>query len=214
VPSWTGVIASLLLVALAAIALSAAVGSDPGADRGRRARGHSAGRRRGTASGDLRPHRPTGRVRLVIVMIVIAGQVAGRRGRGLRRARWSATAGVAMGSIITLGALLALGVIAVQPRVVVPVGGMIVSGAMLASGLPCAGCVRMPSRPARPSKPGCVWGSRRGRRSCRINDRRCAPRCCPRVTGQAMRLCGHPRSSLGEHDEGVEEVLAVFCGGG
>jgi putative ABC transport system permease protein len=71
----------------------------------------------------------------VVVMIVIAGQVAGRRGRGLRRARWSATAGVAVGTVITLGGLLLLGVIAVQPRVVVPLGGMIVSGAMLASGL-------------------------------------------------------------------------------
>src|SRR5258705_13125512 len=35
----------------------------------------------------------------VIVMIVIAGQGAGRRGRGLRRAPWSATPGVAAGTI-------------------------------------------------------------------------------------------------------------------
>src|SRR5258705_3745875 len=71
----------------------------------------------------------------VIVMVIIAGHIAGRRGRGLRRAPWSATAGVAVGTIITLGGLLLLRVIAMQPRVVVPLGGMIVSGAMLAAGL-------------------------------------------------------------------------------
>jgi putative ABC transport system permease protein len=71
----------------------------------------------------------------VIVMVVIAGQVAGRRGRGLRRARWSATAGVTAGTIITLGTLLLLRVIAIQPRVVVLLGGMIVFEAMLAAGL-------------------------------------------------------------------------------
>ncbi len=68
-------------------------------------------------------------------MVIIAGHIAGRRGRGLRRAPWSATAGVAVGTIITLGGLLLLRVIAMQPRVVVPLGGMIVSGAMLAAGL-------------------------------------------------------------------------------
>jgi putative ABC transport system permease protein len=71
----------------------------------------------------------------VIAMVLIAGQVAGRRGRGLRRASLSATAGVALGTIITLGVLLVLGVIAMQPRVVVPLGGMTVSAAMLASGI-------------------------------------------------------------------------------
>lgn len=69
------------------------------------------------------------------LMVVVAGQVAGRRGRGLPRARVAATLGVAVGSSATLGALLAFGVIPSQPRVVVPVGGMIVSGAMQASGL-------------------------------------------------------------------------------
>jgi putative ABC transport system permease protein len=71
----------------------------------------------------------------VLVMIGIAGQVAGRRGRGLPRAAFSATAAVAIGSVVTLGALLLLGVISTESRVVVPVGGMIVSGAMLAAGI-------------------------------------------------------------------------------
>lgn len=71
----------------------------------------------------------------VVLMVLIAGQVAGRRGAGLPRARWAATAGVATGSVLTLAALLSLGVLPTQPRVVVPVGGMIVSGAMQAAGI-------------------------------------------------------------------------------
>ncbi|GLY64760.1 ABC transporter permease [Amycolatopsis taiwanensis] len=71
----------------------------------------------------------------VALMIVIAGQVAGRRGAGLPHARGTATAGVAAGSVITLGTLVALGVISSESRVVVPIGGMIVSGAMQATGL-------------------------------------------------------------------------------
>ncbi|MGW6928421.1 ABC transporter permease [Lentzea sp. NPDC054927] len=71
----------------------------------------------------------------VVVMILIAGQVAGRRGGGLPRARWAATAGVATGSAVTLGALVVLGVISTQARVIVPIGGMIVSGAMQAAGV-------------------------------------------------------------------------------
>jgi putative ABC transport system permease protein len=71
----------------------------------------------------------------VALMVLVAGQVAGGRGRGLPSARAAATVGVAAGAATTLGALLAFGVIPAQPRVVVPVGGMIVSGAMQATGL-------------------------------------------------------------------------------
>ncbi|WP_067821326.1 ABC transporter permease [Nocardia inohanensis] len=71
----------------------------------------------------------------VVMMVVIAGQVAGRRGAGLPRARWSATVGVAVGASITLGALIGLGIVSTQARVVVPVGGMIVSSAMQATGI-------------------------------------------------------------------------------
>jgi len=69
------------------------------------------------------------------VMVVIAGQVAGRRGRGLRNARGVATASVAVAAALTLGVLIAFGVIQSAPRVVVPVGGMVVSGAMQATGV-------------------------------------------------------------------------------
>lgn len=86
----------------------------------------------------------------VALMIVIAGQVAGRRGRGLPRSRWTATAGVAVGSAVTLGTLVGLGVIATQARVIVPVGGMIVSGAMQATGVALRR-LREDARTARPA---------------------------------------------------------------
>ncbi|MFG2028071.1 ABC transporter permease [Streptomyces sp. NPDC048825] len=63
-------------------------------------------------------------------MTLIAGQVAGRRARGLPRARLTATTAVAVGTAATLGVLLVLEVIDARPRVVIPVGGMVVSGAM------------------------------------------------------------------------------------
>jgi putative ABC transport system permease protein len=69
------------------------------------------------------------------LMVVIAGQVAGRRGGGVPRSRMAATIGVAAGGGSTLLALVLLGVIAAQARVVVPVAGMIIGGSMQASGL-------------------------------------------------------------------------------
>jgi len=86
----------------------------------------------------------------VTIMILIAGQVAGRRGAGLPHARWAATVGVAVGSVTTLGALLALGVIATQARIVVPIGGMIVSGSMQAGGVALRR-LREDARQARPA---------------------------------------------------------------
>ncbi|MEV5834605.1 iron export ABC transporter permease subunit FetB [Nocardia sp. NPDC052112] len=71
----------------------------------------------------------------VVLMVLVAGQVAGRRGKGVPRARRAATIGVGTGSAITLGALILFQVISTQARVVVPVGGMIVSGAMQATGI-------------------------------------------------------------------------------
>ncbi|UJB39612.1 ABC transporter permease [Streptomyces sp. A1-5] len=69
------------------------------------------------------------------LMVLVAGQVAARRARGLPRALPIATVAIAAGAAATLGALLALGVIAAQARVVIPVGGMVVSGAMQATAL-------------------------------------------------------------------------------
>ncbi|HTF47389.1 MAG TPA: iron export ABC transporter permease subunit FetB [Pseudonocardia sp.] len=71
----------------------------------------------------------------VTLVVLIAGQVAGRRGADLPRARAIATAGVALGTAPTLATLIIPGVIPTSSRVVIPVGGMIVAGAMQATGL-------------------------------------------------------------------------------
>jgi putative ABC transport system permease protein len=71
----------------------------------------------------------------VALMVLIAGQVAGRRGRGVPRARAVATAAIALGSSVALTVLVAFQILPSEPRVVVPIGGMIVAGAMQATGL-------------------------------------------------------------------------------
>ena len=65
----------------------------------------------------------------VVGMVVIGAQVAGRRGRGLPRASLVAGAAIAVGVTGTLGLLVLAQVIDTAPRVVVPVGGMVVSAA-------------------------------------------------------------------------------------
>src|SRR5215472_15558534 len=136
VPSWTGVAASLLLVALTA---AVAYRQQLRLTRELVVASLRAGVQL-IAVGALllvifARAGLSGAFAWVVIMILIAGQVAGRRGSGLPRARWAATAGVATGSVITLGALLGLGVISTQARIVVPIGGMIVSGAMQAAGV-------------------------------------------------------------------------------
>jgi len=64
------------------------------------------------------------------LMVLIGGFEASRRAKGLPRAQRTATTGIAVGAAVTLGLLLVFGVISTQPRVLVPVGGMVVSGCM------------------------------------------------------------------------------------
>ncbi|RMI35804.1 iron export ABC transporter permease subunit FetB [Nocardia stercoris] len=136
VPDWTGVAASLLLVAVAALI---AYRQRLRVTRELLVAAARAGVQL-VAVGALllvlfRHAGLPGALAWVVVMIVIAGQVAGRRGAGLPGAITAATVGVAAGSVVTLGALVLLGVISTQARVVVPVGGMIVSGSMQACGI-------------------------------------------------------------------------------
>lgn len=134
VPTWAGVAASLALVALAA-AIAA------------RQRLHLAREIAIAAARAGAQLTAVGAVLLLVfthgglagafgwltIMVLIAGQVAARRARGLPRALPVATAAVAAGTAATVGTLLSLGVISPQPRVVIPVGGMVVSGAMAAA---------------------------------------------------------------------------------
>lgn len=69
------------------------------------------------------------------IMVVIGGQVAGRRAKGMPASRRTATVAVATGAAATMGVLLVLRIIDSTPMVVIPVGGMVVSGAMVATGI-------------------------------------------------------------------------------
>jgi putative ABC transport system permease protein len=71
----------------------------------------------------------------LLVMVVIAGFVAGRRAAGIPGARMHAWWGIGVAVAATMGLLLALGTINAEPRVVIPVGGMVVSTAMVTAGL-------------------------------------------------------------------------------
>jgi putative ABC transport system permease protein len=71
----------------------------------------------------------------VTVMVLIAGRVAGRRGRGVPKSSIVATVAVAVGSCVALVVLLSFRVLPVEPQAVVPIGGMIVATAMQATGL-------------------------------------------------------------------------------
>lgn len=63
-------------------------------------------------------------------MVVVAGRVGARRGRGLPRAQALATGAVAIAVTATLGLLVGAGVVAAEPRVVIPIGGMVCNAAM------------------------------------------------------------------------------------
>ncbi|TDO48471.1 putative ABC transport system permease protein [Kribbella sp. VKM Ac-2527] len=91
-----------------------------------------------------------GAIGWLALMVVIAGQVAGRRARGLPQATWIATAAVGVGTAATLGVLLATGVIAIETRVVIPVGGMVVANAMQTAALVLSR-LREEARTARPA---------------------------------------------------------------
>ncbi|BAW07249.1 ABC transporter permease [Nocardia seriolae] len=136
VPDWTGVGASLLLVALAAVI---AYRQQLHLARELVIAAARAGVQLVAVGAILlilfRHTGLPGALGWVVLMILIAGQVAGCRGAGLPHAVRSATIGVAFGSSITLGSLLVLGIISTQARVVVPVGGMIVSAAMQSTGI-------------------------------------------------------------------------------
>lgn len=76
-----------------------------------------------------------GAVLWITVMVVIAGQVAGRRGRGVPGALKVATIAIAAGTLVALALLLGLRVLPTRPEVMIPIGGMIVANTMQAVGL-------------------------------------------------------------------------------
>jgi uncharacterized protein (TIGR00245 family) len=150
VPSWGGVVVSLLLVSVAGVV---AYRQRLGLTREVVVAAGRAAVQLITAGALLRVvfQRPSllGPTGWLLAMVIIAGQVAGRRGGGLPQARIAATGGVAASTVTTLVVLLAGRVIAAEARVIVPVGGMIVSSAMLAAG----GALRRLNDDVRQSRP-------------------------------------------------------------
>ncbi len=134
VPTWAGVAASLALVALAVVI---AVRQRLHLAREIAIAAARAGIQLAAVGAILllvfRHAGLAGAAGWLAIMVLIAGQVAARRARGLPRALPVATTAVAAATGATIGTLLALGVISTQARVVIPVGGMIVSGAMAAT---------------------------------------------------------------------------------
>ena len=65
----------------------------------------------------------------LVAMVLVGGRVSGRRGAGLPGVQRIAVLSLAAGVVATLGLLLVARVIRTEPRVVVPVGGMVVSAA-------------------------------------------------------------------------------------
>jgi len=129
VPSWAGVAASVVLVAMTIVVVSR-----EGLGLGRevvvaavRAFGQLLAV--GALLGVLfRLAGLPGGLLWVLGMVVVGGSVSARRGAGLPGVRRVATTAIAAGTASTLGLLLAH-VVEATPRVVVPVGGMVVSAA-------------------------------------------------------------------------------------
>ncbi|WP_280406931.1 ABC transporter permease [Nocardia carnea] len=76
-----------------------------------------------------------GTIGWVALMLLIAGQVAGRRGRVVPRARVLATVAIAVGSLPVLVALIVFGVLAARAEVMIPISGMVIATAMQATGV-------------------------------------------------------------------------------
>ncbi|MGB9376961.1 MAG: iron export ABC transporter permease subunit FetB [Mycobacteriales bacterium] len=136
VPTWLGVAASVVLVLVAA---AVAGWQRLGVTREMLIAATRAGVQLvaiGAILGALFTHAGVaGALGWVALMVLIAGQVGGRRGAGVPSAARSATIGIAVGAAATLGVLLVLRMITAEARVIVPVGGMVVSGAMMAASI-------------------------------------------------------------------------------
>lgn len=72
---------------------------------------------------------------MVLIMIIVAGNNAAKRGKGIPYVFYFITLSIAFGAIITLSALLSFGSIHFRPQEVIPVSGMIIGNAMVSSGL-------------------------------------------------------------------------------
>lgn len=72
---------------------------------------------------------------MLLVMTLVAGQNAAKRGKGLKGAFSIVTAAIGGAAAVTLTVLVGLGVIKFVPSEVIPIGGMIIGNAMVGAGL-------------------------------------------------------------------------------
>ena len=72
---------------------------------------------------------------MIVVMVLVAGKNAARRGEGLPGAFILVTLSIALAELVTMTMLLNLKIIPFTPRYVIPLSGMIIGNAMVASGL-------------------------------------------------------------------------------
>jgi len=67
---------------------------------------------------------------LLVVMVVIAGRTAGRRGKQTPHPTRIALVSIAFGSVATIGVLVLAGVFDYTPQTIIPIGGMVIGNAM------------------------------------------------------------------------------------
>jgi putative ABC transport system permease protein len=72
---------------------------------------------------------------MIVVMVLVAGKNAARRGEGLPGAFILVTLSIALAELVTMTMLVNLKIIPFTPRYVIPLSGMIIGNAMVASGL-------------------------------------------------------------------------------
>lgn len=72
---------------------------------------------------------------MLTVMVLIAGQNAAQKARGMPGAFWLVTGAIAAAAAAALAQLLLLRIVPFEPRFIIPLGGMVIGNAMVAAGL-------------------------------------------------------------------------------
>jgi len=72
---------------------------------------------------------------ILSLMVIVAGNNAAKRGKGIPGVFYNITSSVAIGTAITLTILILFGTIHFRPQEVIPVAGMIIGNSMVSSGL-------------------------------------------------------------------------------
>lgn len=72
---------------------------------------------------------------MLSLMIIVAGNNAAKRGKGIPKVFCYITVSIAIGTTITLAILILFGTVHFRPQEVIPVAGMIIGNSMVSSGL-------------------------------------------------------------------------------